>query len=164
MADLVASDKQTRFGAAKRDSLPQYCLDCEVRFACHGGCPKNRFTTTPDGEPGLNYLCLSYKQFFAHIRPAMDAMTTLLQQGRAPAEVMPGGRSPQLLGTTEDDSATACAAYSAIELATVPTAFARGQLTDCGRTLGSAIVRREPRGSCIDGAYDGEGYILWLSA
>lgn len=94
MADLVASDKQTRFGAAKRDSLPQYCLDCEVRFACHGGCPKNRFTTTPDGEPGLNYLCPSYKLFFAHIKPAMDAMTTLLQQGRAPAEVMAGGRSP----------------------------------------------------------------------
>jgi uncharacterized protein len=92
MADLVASEKQTRFGAAKRDSLPQYCLDCEVRFACHGGCPKNRFTTTPDGEPGLNYLCPSYKQFFAHIKPAMDAMTTLLQQGRAPAEVMAGTR------------------------------------------------------------------------
>jgi uncharacterized protein len=92
MADLVASDKQTRFGAAKRDSLPQYCLDCEVRFACHGGCPKNRFTTTPDGEPGLNYLCPSYKQFFAHIKPAMDAMTTLLRQGRAPSEVMAGTR------------------------------------------------------------------------
>jgi len=94
LADLVACDEQTRFGDAKRDGLPQYCLDCEVRFACHGGCPKNRFTSAPDGEPGLNYLCPGYRQFFAHIKPTMDAMTALLQQGRAPAEVMPGGRPP----------------------------------------------------------------------
>jgi uncharacterized protein len=95
MIDLIASDKQREFGSAKRDDLPQYCLDCDVRFACHGGCPKNRFTTTPDGEPGLNYLCPSYKTFFHHITPTMKTMTTLLQQGRAPAEVMqPGNHHP----------------------------------------------------------------------
>ncbi|MDJ0791140.1 MAG: anaerobic sulfatase maturase [Acidimicrobiia bacterium] len=88
MIELVASDQQRAFGLAKRETLPQFCLDCDVRFACHGGCPRNRFTTTPDGEEGLNYLCPSYKDFFHHIDPAMKMMSRLLRQGRAPAEIM----------------------------------------------------------------------------
>ena len=87
LLDLVASPRQHAFGRAKRDTLPRYCLDCDVRFACHGGCPKDRFTTTPDGEPGLHYLCPSYKAFFGHIRPAMEAMCALLRAGRAPSEL-----------------------------------------------------------------------------
>jgi uncharacterized protein len=86
MIELVASEKQTAFGLAKRETLPRYCLDCEVRFACHGGCPRNRFTTTPDGEDGLNYLCPGYKNFFNHIESAMRLMSSLLQQGRAPSQ------------------------------------------------------------------------------
>ncbi len=86
MIELIASERQQAFGAAKRETLPQFCLDCEVRFACHGGCPRNRFTTTPDGEEGLNYLCAGYKTFFNHIDPAMRLMSSLLQQGRAPSE------------------------------------------------------------------------------
>jgi uncharacterized protein len=89
MIELIASERQQAFGAAKRETLPQYCLDCEVRFACHGGCPRNRFTTTPDGEEGLNYLCAGYKTFFNHIDPAMRLMSSLLQQGRAPSEAPP---------------------------------------------------------------------------
>ncbi len=88
LLDLVASPRQREFGQAKRDTLPRYCLDCDVRFACHGGCPKDRFTSTPDGEPGLHYLCPSYKAFFGHIRPAMAAMCALLQAGRAPSELV----------------------------------------------------------------------------
>jgi uncharacterized protein len=88
LLDLVASPQQTAFGKAKRDTLPRYCRDCDVRFACHGGCPKDRFAITPDGEPGLHYLCPSYKAFFGHIRPAMDAMCQLLQAGRAPSELV----------------------------------------------------------------------------
>jgi uncharacterized protein len=88
LLDLVASPRQQEFGQAKRDTLPQYCLDCEVRFACHGGCPKDRFATTPDGQPGLHYLCPSYKAFFGHIGPAMTAMCTLLQADRAPSELV----------------------------------------------------------------------------
>jgi uncharacterized protein len=88
MIDLVSSEKQQEFGMAKRTSLPQYCLDCEVRFACHGGCPKNRFTKTPTGDDGLNYLCPSYKTFFNHIRPEMEYMVELLRAGRPPSEVM----------------------------------------------------------------------------
>jgi uncharacterized protein len=88
MLELVASDQQRQFGLDKRETLPQYCLDCDVRFACHGGCPRNRFTETPDGEPGLNYLCPSYKTFFHHIDPAMKLMSRLLKQNRAPSEIV----------------------------------------------------------------------------
>jgi uncharacterized protein len=88
LLDLVASPRQAEFGRAKRDTLPRYCLDCDVRFACHGGCPKDRFTATPAGDPGLHYLCPSYKAFFTHIRPAMDAMCQLLQAGLAPSDLV----------------------------------------------------------------------------
>ena len=88
MIELVASEKQVRFGLDKRDRLPRYCRQCRVRFACHGGCPKNRFIQTPDGEPGLNYLCAGYKAFFTHIDRPMRIMGSLLRNDRAPAEVM----------------------------------------------------------------------------
>jgi uncharacterized protein len=88
MLELVASDKQRKFGQDKRDSLPQYCLDCEVRFACHGGCPRNRFINTPDGEPGLNYLCAGYKAFFKHVDHPMRIMADLLLRRRYADEVM----------------------------------------------------------------------------
>ncbi len=88
MSELAASEKQTGFGESKRKTLTQYCVDCEVRFACHGGCPKNRFAQTPDGEPGLNYLCPAYKSFFRHIDRPMKTMARLLRQQRQPAEIM----------------------------------------------------------------------------
>ncbi len=88
MVELVASDQQRAFGNAKRDTLPRYCRECEVRFACHGECPRNRFLTTPDGEPGLNYLCAGYKAFFNHIDHPMQMMAGLLRLNRNPAEVM----------------------------------------------------------------------------
>ncbi|HEY9648014.1 MAG TPA: anaerobic sulfatase maturase [Chroococcidiopsis sp.] len=88
MLELIASDRQRQFGQDKLETLPQYCLDCEVRFACHGGCPKNRFTETPDGAAGLNYLCAGYKAFFTHIDKPMGMMAALLRQGRYADEVM----------------------------------------------------------------------------
>jgi uncharacterized protein len=89
LASLVNSPQQIAFGDAKRDTLPAYCRSCEVRFACHGECPKHRFTFTPDGEAGLNYLCAGYKRFFTHIDPFMRYMAAELQQRRPPANVMP---------------------------------------------------------------------------
>ncbi len=80
MIELVASDKQRQFGQDKRDSLPQYCLDCEVLFICNGGCPRNRFINTPDGQAGLNYLCAGYKAFFNHVDHPMKIMAGLLQK------------------------------------------------------------------------------------
>ena len=88
LAEMVTSDEQRRFGQDKFDSLPKYCHDCDVLFACYGECPRSRFLRTPDGEPGLNYLCAGYKQFFAHIREPMTVMANLLRQGRFPGEVM----------------------------------------------------------------------------
>jgi uncharacterized protein len=84
LKDLVASEQQRRFGAAKRDSLPANCLECEVYFACHGECPKNRFLSTPNGASGLNYLCAGYKAFFTHIDRPMRLMARLYRSGRAP--------------------------------------------------------------------------------
>ena len=88
MIELVASTQQLKFGLDKRDNLPQYCLECEVRFACHGECPKNHFTLTPEGEPGLNYLCKGLKEFFHHASFPMKIMVGLIRRGREAKEVM----------------------------------------------------------------------------
>jgi uncharacterized protein len=74
LSDMLDSQEQKSFGGAKLKTLPQYCKECEVRNMCNGECPKNRFITTPYGEPGLNYLCKGYKTFFNHIRPFADAV------------------------------------------------------------------------------------------
>jgi len=85
---LVNSPQQRSFGLDKRDSLPRYCRECDVRFACNGECPKHRFISTPDGEPGLNYLCAGYKLFFQHVDPYMKFMADELRHQRPPANVM----------------------------------------------------------------------------
>lgn len=88
LAQCVSSEKQRRFGQSKYDTLPLYCKECPVLFACYGECPRNRFIQTPDGEAGLNYLCAGYKRFFMHIDPAMKAMAALVKQGRYADEIM----------------------------------------------------------------------------
>ncbi|MFH1498160.1 MAG: SPASM domain-containing protein, partial [Verrucomicrobiota bacterium] len=88
LARLVDSPTQKKFGADKSSTLPRYCRECPVKFACNGDCPKHRFCRTPDGEPGLSYLCKSYRRFFTHIDPAMKTMAALLKHGRAAAEIM----------------------------------------------------------------------------
>jgi uncharacterized protein len=88
LEQMVSSAQQKSFGTAKRDTLPRMCRECEVRFACNGECPKHRFLTTPDGEPGLNYLCAGYKHFFRHIDPVMKFMAGELRAGRPPANIM----------------------------------------------------------------------------
>jgi uncharacterized protein len=88
VVELVASPKQRAFGQAKADTLPAYCRSCDVKFACNGECPRNRFAHTPDGEPGLNYLCAGYKDFFRHIDAPMKTMAGLLRAGRYADEIM----------------------------------------------------------------------------
>lgn len=88
MLKLVASAEQRKFGEDKRETLTAQCRRCEVRPLCHGGCPKDRFVDSVDGEPGQNYLCAGLELFFTHTRPAMQVMARLLQQGRAPSEIM----------------------------------------------------------------------------
>jgi uncharacterized protein len=69
LVELLESPAQRAFGEAKLETLPRYCRECEARAMCNGECPKNRFLSTPDGEPGLNYLCAGYKRFFTHCQP-----------------------------------------------------------------------------------------------
>ena len=87
MLEIASSEQQRQFGKDKRDTLPRFCRECDVRFACHGGCPKDRFIEDPYGEPGLNYLCDGYKAFFGHVTEPMRIMGALLQRGRAPSEI-----------------------------------------------------------------------------
>ena len=88
LSTLISSDKQRRFGADKRNTLPALCRECKWLFACGGECPKNRFVTAPDGEPGLNFLCPGYKAFFEHVDAPMRAMADLYRAGRSPAEII----------------------------------------------------------------------------
>jgi len=88
LVKLVALPAQRKFGDDKRNLLTAQCRRCEVRPLCNGGCTKDRFTLSRDGEPGQNYLCAGLELFFTHTRPAMQVMVHLLQQGRAPSEVM----------------------------------------------------------------------------
>ncbi|HTK11245.1 MAG TPA: anaerobic sulfatase maturase [Ktedonobacteraceae bacterium] len=88
LTELVGSKQQRQFGLAKRETLPRYCRECEVRFICNGGCPKDRTLHTPDGEPGLNYLCAGYKAFFTHIDRPMRIMAQEAHAQRPPANIM----------------------------------------------------------------------------
>ncbi|UJR82477.1 anaerobic sulfatase maturase [Sandaracinus amylolyticus] len=88
LLEVVMSDAQRAFGRHKLDSLPRECRECDVRFACHGECPKSRFLKTSDGEPGLNYLCAGYKAFFRHVDRPMKLMAQLVERGRPASEVM----------------------------------------------------------------------------
>jgi len=88
MLELVSSAKQRKFGDDKRDSLTAQCHRCAVRPLCNGGCPKDRFSVSLDGDPGQNYLCPGLELFFTHTTPAMQEMAQLLQHGRPPSDVM----------------------------------------------------------------------------
>ena len=93
LVEMMYSERQLKFGTDKYDSLPQQCKNCDVLFACHGECPKNRFLTTADGEPGLNYLCKGWKMFYHHVTPYMDFMKKELLAERPPANVMEWAKS-----------------------------------------------------------------------
>lgn len=88
MLELVASPEQKTFGQNKRAALTAQCRRCQVKHLCNGGCPKDRFALSADGEAGQNYLCPGLELFFTHTRPAMEAMARLLQQGRPAAHIM----------------------------------------------------------------------------
>ncbi|GAB6011176.1 anaerobic sulfatase-maturation protein [Viscerimonas tarda] len=97
LTGMMYSPRQIQFGNDKYDKLPGQCKACEYLFACYGECPKNRLIETATGEPGLNYLCKGYHQFFEHVAPYMDFMRNELQQGQAPANVMNAVKSGYFL-------------------------------------------------------------------
>ncbi|MCK5851559.1 anaerobic sulfatase maturase [bacterium] len=88
LEEIVFSPEQIKFGNDKLDALPEFCLKCNVRFVCNGGCPKQRFLMTKQGDAGLNYLCAGYKKFFKHIDPDMQTMANLIRMGRPAADIM----------------------------------------------------------------------------
>lgn len=96
LVEMMYSDKQQQFGRNKFDSLPSQCKECQYLFACNGECPKNRFCKTASGEPGLNYLCKGYYQYFDHVAPYMDFMKKELLAERAPANIMEAIRKGEL--------------------------------------------------------------------
>jgi uncharacterized protein len=109
LVEMAECEAQQRFGQDKRDTLPRLCRECDVRFVCNGGCPKNRLLTTPDGEPGLNWLCDGYRAFFRHIDRPMRLMVAELRAERPPANVMlylareEAARARQLTGVGRND-------------------------------------------------------------
>ena len=88
ITEMMYGEKQKAFSRLKHDCLPQQCRECQWQFACHGECPKNRFVRDKYGNPGLNYLCKGYRQFFEHVKPYMDFMKGELAAQRPPANVM----------------------------------------------------------------------------
>jgi uncharacterized protein len=86
--ELLGSDPQRAFGAAKADTLTALCRSCRYLFACRGDCPKHRFASTPEGEQGLSYLCPAYLRFFDHVEPYMATMVQLLRAGRPITDIM----------------------------------------------------------------------------
>ena len=88
LIEMLYGDKQHAFSRLKHTSLPRQCKECDMEFACHGECPKNRFEKDKYGEPGLNYLCKGYYQYYSHVAPYMDFMKCELQAQRPPANIM----------------------------------------------------------------------------
>lgn len=86
--EMMNSERQQEFARMKHEMLPRQCRECRYEFACHGECPKNRFLSDCYGNPGLNYLCKGYRQFFEHVAPYMDFMKNELDNQRPPANVM----------------------------------------------------------------------------
>lgn len=81
LESLLDDPRQKAFGEARKSAMPRYCLECEVLDMCNGECPRNRFINTPDGEPGLNYLCDGYRYFFNHCRPFINEVARLWKEG-----------------------------------------------------------------------------------
>ncbi|MGP8231917.1 MAG: anaerobic sulfatase maturase [Methylovirgula sp.] len=87
LAEMVFSPTQVKFGYAKSETLPAYCRDCSYLKDCWGECPKNRLIRTPDGEPGLNYLCAGLKKFYRHALPEVERIAgEIRKQQRPPPE------------------------------------------------------------------------------
>jgi len=105
LVDLLEKPAQRRFGQAKFDTLPRYCRECEVLVMCHGGCPKDRFIKTPNGEAGLNYLCEGYKSFFNHCRPFVTELAAQRQrrsfEPQTPHGPTPGTRTRPKTGRND---------------------------------------------------------------
>ena len=88
LIDMLYGEQQQEFSRLKHSSLPRQCKECDMEFACHGECPKNRFMKDKYGDSGLNYLCPSYYHYYQHVAPYMDYMKQELMSQRPPSNIM----------------------------------------------------------------------------
>ena len=98
LLELLESPAQRAFGRGKLEGLPRCCRECDVLSMCNGGCLKDRIVRTPDGEPGLNYLCAGYKRFFTHCRPQFLELAALRLAGQPPEHLMETVRTADAAG------------------------------------------------------------------
>ena len=91
LVEITLSNTQIAFGNEKQNSLPAQCRNCQYMKLCNGECPKNRISTTKDGDPGLNYLCPGLQRYFKHVWPYMEFMAEELRNERPPANIMRSG-------------------------------------------------------------------------
>jgi uncharacterized protein len=94
---MIDSEQQAAFGAQKERALPRVCRECVYLFACRGECPKHRFTKSPHGEAGLNYLCRGYKKYFRHINKYMRAMRQLIENDLPVYHIMEAVEGPLVI-------------------------------------------------------------------
>jgi uncharacterized protein len=94
---MVEQSLHTQFGISKETALPRWCRECEVLAACQGGCPKHRFASTYDDEPGLQHLCAGYKKFFLNIRKYLRVMAQLLENDLPLSLVMKAVKGPLVI-------------------------------------------------------------------
>jgi uncharacterized protein len=97
LAKMVRESLESGFGVSKETALPGWCRDCDVLAACRGGCPKHRFASTCQDEPGLHYLCEGYRKFFLHIRKYLRVMAQLLEKGLPLSLVMDAVKGPLVI-------------------------------------------------------------------
>lgn len=88
LIDMLYGEQQQKFSRLKHSSLPRQCKECDMEFACHGECPKNRFMKDKYGDSGLNYLCPGYYHYYQHVEPYMDYMKQELMSQRPPSNIM----------------------------------------------------------------------------
>ena len=88
LIDMLYGEQQQEFSRLKHSSLPRQCKECDMEFACHGECPKNRFMKDQYGDSGLNYLCPGYYHYYQHVAPYMDYMKQELMSQRPPSNIM----------------------------------------------------------------------------
>ena len=88
LIDMLYGEQQQEFSRLKHSSLPRQCKECDMEFACHGECPKNRFMKDKYGDSGLNYLCLGYYHYYQHVAPYMNYMKQELMAQRPPSNIM----------------------------------------------------------------------------
>ena len=88
LIDMLYGEQQQEFSRLKHSSLPRQCKECDMEFACHGECPKNRFMKDKYGDSGLNYLCSGYYHYYQHVAPYMDYMKQELMSQRPPSNIM----------------------------------------------------------------------------